>query len=262
MSEDELLHTLGNLARFDDRWDRLAAGTLTSEEDAELRALAATDPDAREAYEAFRPLGPEFLARIHAAIETPPTITRQAAAPPAAASTGKVLPFGRRTWKLSGWAAAAAALAALLVVFVRPPALPDYALADLSGGTRATRGAASAGATFAPGDRFQVALRPQTGVRDGSALEAQAFLGASRVRDNALRRVEVHTRFDAAGSVKVEGALDPELSPGDWTLWLIVGRPGAAPPTGDLPQLLAAAPARGRGWVAVPVSLRIAPRAP
>jgi hypothetical protein len=253
MSEDELLHTLGNLARFDERWDRLAAGTVTPEEDAELRALAATDPDAREAYEAFRPLEPAFLARVQAAIQTPAVATAPHAAP-----TAKVLPFRGRAGKVGGWIAAAAAIAALLTFFVRPPALPDYALAELSGGTRTTRGAAPEAAAYAPGDRFQVALRPQTGVKAGAALEARAFLGAN----GALRPVAIQSQFDSAGSVKVEGILDSDLAPADWTLWLIVGRPGAAPSAGDLPTRLADGRARGRGWVAVPVPLRITPRAP
>ena len=73
MSEDRLLRDLGHLAkeeegaeksRLDERWDRLAAGTLTAEEEAELLALAETSPEAREAWEAFRPLGPEFQARV------------------------------------------------------------------------------------------------------------------------------------------------------------------------------------------------------
>jgi len=256
MSEDELLHTLGNLARYDERWDRLAAGTLTPEEDAELRALAATDADAREAYDAFRPLGADFLARVQKSIETPAVATPPNAAP------GKVIPFRSRSGKIGGWIAAAAAIAALLTLFVRPPALPDYALADLSGGTRTVRGALPEAAAYAPGDRFQVALRPQTGVKAGAGLEAQAFLGAGLDAKHALRRVAIESRFDTAGSVKVEGTLDPDLAPGDWTLWLIVGRPGAAPAADALPSRLAAAPARGRGWVAVPVPLRVAPRAP
>src|SRR5690349_16027096 len=108
MSEDELLHTLGNLARFDERWDRLAAGTLTSAEEAELRALAADDPEAREAFEAFRPLGTEFLATVQAAIEKPVAVAANPAAPAA-----KVLAFERRAWRIGGWTAAAAAVAAL-----------------------------------------------------------------------------------------------------------------------------------------------------
>ena len=69
---DRLLKELGDLARqqdeaerarFDERWDRLAAGTLTAEEEAELKALAEASPEDREAYEAFRPLGADFQAR-------------------------------------------------------------------------------------------------------------------------------------------------------------------------------------------------------
>src|SRR5947209_19726504 len=70
---DRLLRELGDLARseteaeqdrFDERWDRLAAGTLTAEEDAELKALAESSPEAREAYEVFRPLGGDFQALV------------------------------------------------------------------------------------------------------------------------------------------------------------------------------------------------------
>src|SRR5215218_2805744 len=73
MSEDRLLRELGHRAReeeeaakarFNERWDRLAAGTLTAEEEAELLALAETFPEDREAYEAFRPLGADFQARV------------------------------------------------------------------------------------------------------------------------------------------------------------------------------------------------------
>jgi RNA polymerase sigma-70 factor (ECF subfamily) len=76
MNKDSILSELGALARregeaespLDERWDRLAAGTLTAEEDAELRALAASSDEAREAYEAFRPLGAAFQARVVSAI--------------------------------------------------------------------------------------------------------------------------------------------------------------------------------------------------
>src|SRR5581483_237467 len=77
MNKDQLLGELGGLARqereaekarLDERWDRLAAGTLTPEEEAELKALAANSPEARETYEAFRPLGADFQARVVSAI--------------------------------------------------------------------------------------------------------------------------------------------------------------------------------------------------
>src|SRR5205823_3925220 len=70
---DRLLRELGDLARseakaeearFDERWDRLAAGTLTAEEEAELKTLADSSPEYKEAFEAFRPLGADFQARV------------------------------------------------------------------------------------------------------------------------------------------------------------------------------------------------------
>jgi RNA polymerase sigma factor (sigma-70 family) len=86
MNKDSILSELGALARqegegespLDERWDRLAAGTLTAEEDAELRALATSSPEAREAYEAFRPLGAAFQARVVSAINAERT-TEEAA---------------------------------------------------------------------------------------------------------------------------------------------------------------------------------------
>src|SRR5215210_8874971 len=101
MSEDRLLRELGHLAkeeegaekaRLDERWDRLAAGTLTTEEEAELLALAETSPEAREAYEAFRPLGPEFQARV---------VEKIAAGLPQE-RRGRLLPF-RPAARIGGW---------------------------------------------------------------------------------------------------------------------------------------------------------------
>src|SRR6185503_16244051 len=76
MSEDVLLRQLGQVAReraagepsLDERWDRLAAGTLGAEEEAELRRLAETSDEAGMAYDAFRPLGKAFEAQVVAAI--------------------------------------------------------------------------------------------------------------------------------------------------------------------------------------------------
>jgi hypothetical protein len=246
MSEDGLLHKLGDLARFDDRWDRLAAGTLSTEEEAELRALAETSQEAREAYEAFRPLGPDFHAAVARAIQT------RAGEPGA-----KPSPFSRRTRRLAAWSAAAAAAAAVLAVLLRLPPLPAYSLAEISGGSRATRGEATAAGEWAPGDRFEASLRPQTEVRRGS-LQARAFL----VRGGELRTLRLRSQFDRRGSVKLEGLLDRDLSPGNWTLWVVVVRRGAAPDPTDLRSLPASGPVRRRGWVAVPVALRIASRAP
>src|SRR6185295_1315642 len=73
MSNDQWLKELAQVgreqeaedrARLDERWDRLSCGQLSAEEEKELRALAETSEEARLAYEAFQPLGPDFQARV------------------------------------------------------------------------------------------------------------------------------------------------------------------------------------------------------
>src|SRR5436853_2798918 len=124
--DDPLLKELGNLARrqeeaerarLDERWDRLAAGTLTAEEETELRALATSSPEAGEAYVAFKPLGPEFQARVMSKINAQ------------RAREARVLQFRQLARRFEVWAGAAAAVAAGLFVLarglghlVRPPA--------------------------------------------------------------------------------------------------------------------------------------------
>src|SRR5687768_15946406 len=109
MNEERLLRELGHLAkeeerteraRLDERWDRLAAGTLSAEEEAELLALAETSPEAREAWEAFRPLGPEFQARVVEKIAAELPEERR----------GRFLQFP--AIRIGGWVTAAAAAAA------------------------------------------------------------------------------------------------------------------------------------------------------
>src|SRR5436305_14630439 len=118
---DRLLRELGDLARsetkaeearFDERWDRLAAGTLTAEEDAELKALAASSPEAREAYEAFRPLGADFQARVVSAINSEKSPKPQPLPQPLPLpQPPQPLPF-RPARRIEVWAGLAAAVAA------------------------------------------------------------------------------------------------------------------------------------------------------
>lgn len=257
MSEDRLLGELGHLAReeseaekrrLDERWDRLAAGTLTAEEEAELRALAAASPEARQAYEAFRPLGADFQARVVASIRA------QEQAP------AKLLPWRRPAARVAAWGtAAAAAAAASLLMLLRPPApLPGYSLAEISGGSSALRGEVVEMQDFAPGDDFQVILRPETQVARARSLTAQAFL----FRGTELRGLEVRSRVEPSGVVKLEGALDGDLPPGTWTLWAVVGRPGKLPDPETLRPSAAPTTIRERDWVAVRTDVRIRPRAP
>ncbi len=264
MSDDRLLRELGHLAReekeaeqarLDERWDRLSRGELSSEEEAELRALAEASPEAGVAYAAFRPLGADFEARVAAALaaELQRPIAPQQPRP-------RLLPFRFPDLRRAGWrtaAAAAAAVAAVLVLFLRPQApLPSYAL-HLSGGSSAMRGERPAGTApdFAPGERFQVILRPQTAVSRARSLEAQCFL----LRSRELRRLEVQRQLDAAGSVKMEGSMSRDLRPGTWTLWAVVGRRGELPVPADLRSFPARGEVRQRHWVAVGRDIRIRP---
>lgn len=263
MSEDSLLRELGQLAkeereralaRFDERWDRLAAGTLTAEEEAELRALAAASPEAREAYEAFRPLDEEFRARLisRLASETENGTPRE--------QPGARILSSPRWRRAVPWAAGAAAAAAALLLLVHGPGpgslppVPTY-LAEVSGGTRTFRGEegpSSGPHVFEPGDRFRVVLRPETSTADES-LEARWFL----LRDGALRRPAARVQVDPGGAVQIEGSIGRDLQPGDWTLWAVVGREGELPDPADPRFRTARAQVRDRDWVALPHEIRI-----
>lgn len=272
---DDLLLELGEMARdeakserarWDERWDRLAAGTLGAEEEAELRRLAAASPEAGEAYEAFRPLGAEFHAAVAAAIaaqaveatESTTVAARVAGAGSTAAHGGKLLPFPVR--RLAAWGAAVgAATAAMVAMLVRVAPLPVYSMAELSGGYRTTRGELVEAPRFAPGDRFQTVLTPTTAVRRASSLGTEACLQ----RGEELRPLEVKSDIDpSGGAVRVKGTLDRDLPPGRWTLWLVVGRQGSLPDLAELRTFAADHPTRQRNWVALPKTLLIQPRAP
>lgn len=257
MSEDRLLRDLGHLAkeeegaeraRLDERWDRLAAGTLTAEEEAELRALAEASPEAREAWEAFRPLGPEFQARV----------VEKIAAELPKGGEGRVLPF-RLTARFAGWATAAAAAAVVAVLVVPPSApLPGYQIA-VTGGSSEMRGEQEEAVPLAPGDHYEVLLRPDTAVAGAKSLEAQWFL----VRGGERRPMEVEEiHIGSTGVIKLEGSIPDDLQTGTWTLLAVVGRPGDLPPPAELQSLAAPGEVRRRDWVAVSKNVLIQPRGP
>lgn len=251
MNNDRWLRELAQVNRereaeerslLDERWDRLSAGELTPEEEAELRALAETSEDAREAYEAFRPLGPDFQARVVGKIQ------RRA----------RVVPFPPRPAWLWKAAAATAAAAAALFLFVPPPApLPDYRTSKVSG-VQAMRGEQAEDAeipSLAPG-QFKVVLQPKTSVSRLPTLEARCFL----VGGGDLRHLKVQKQeHDPGGSIRIEGTIGDEVRPGRWTLWSVVGRRGKLPEDAELRAVLAKDPIRQRDWVALPTEVRIRP---
>lgn len=258
MNDDRLLREMGLLAReeeraekarLDERWDRLAAGTLTAEEEAELRALAETSPEAREAWEAFRPLGPEFQARV----------AEKIAAELRKRGKGRILPFPPAA-RIGGWVTAAAAAAAVLFVVLRPSGpLPDYRIASVTGGTSAMRGEQPEEPVreFAPGDPIAVVLQPATASRPGF-LRTRIFL----LRNRDLRPLDTGKEVHRDGAVKLTATIDPDLPPGAWTLWAVAGRLGHLPDPDELLSLAARGEVRRRDWIALSKDIRIQPRAP
>jgi len=242
--------------RLDDRWDRLSRGELSPEEESELRALAGTSEEAREAWEAFRPLGADFQARVVQSIQSEIT----AAKPPA-----KLLPFQRRSSLIARWTAAAALAAAALFLFLRSPAslptLPAYT-ATLSRGDQTFRGGTgpSTGlSVFSPGSVLTLDASPEQPVT--GPVEARAFLA----RGGEIGPWEPEPPLEIAnGVVRLRGTVGREirLPPGESRIWIVVGRKGEIPSLKELSGELRAGHTRNAHWQAVSAALRVEDRAP
>ncbi|HSU82820.1 MAG TPA: hypothetical protein VLR69_10395 [Thermoanaerobaculia bacterium] len=262
MNKDQLLGELGGLARqegeaekarLDERWDRLAAGTLTPEEEAELKALAESSPEARETYEAFRPLGADFQARVVGAINA--ERAADAPRPEPAEPRSRVLPFRRAVRRIEVWLGTAAAVAAALFFLVRSPALPPlppYALVPLVG-DQSTRGGepgpASGTPAFDPGSVLTVVAKPPSAVT--IPVDARSFLA----QGGELFPWERAER-GADGAFRFRGPLS-RFRPGKWTVWVVVGRPDSLPSTRELQTRLRAGRTRTADWQAISEDLRI-----
>jgi len=262
MNDDSLLRQLAGAARertaeererLDERWDRLAAGELSPEEEAELRAQAATSSAGREALAAFTPLGAEFEARMarlagvgRAAAPAAPTEPVEPA--------GKTLPFRRRRAGLGlgvGLAAAAAIAAGLALGLARPAPFPLYQGSPLGGGSQTVRDP-EAPRSFSPGETLVWTLQPPTPV--GETVEARAFLAGPK---GELRPWAATVQASAQGAVQIAGNLPRKLAPGPWTLWVVVGRNGKLPDAGELSRHTGEATPRARNWMALQKTLQI-----
>jgi len=231
-------------ARLDGRWDRLSAGDLSPEEEAALRAEAETSEEGRAAYEAFRPLGPEFQARVVQTLRD--------------RSTGRVVPFRRRARQLGGWLVGVAAAAVLFLVFRGPgslPPLPGYTLVP-SGGVQVLRGERpNALGTLVPGSTFDLVLQPDTAV--SGPVEARYCLArGSELRPWPVPKAAIRNGGD--GVLRIHGTVGREIviPPGGWTLWAVVGRPRALPDTAALRAHLARGQTRAPDWEALKIDLK------
>jgi hypothetical protein len=232
MNDDDLVRALSKAqARDRDRdrtarWERLAAGTASAEERAELAALAEADGDV-EAMTALAPLDESILARIEARIE---------ASAPARASTRRRAP---RAWAVASSLALAAALTLVGARGLRaPPDFPKYAM-QLEGEQKDTRGAVEAPrgiAVFAPNATFTLTLRPPRDVAEPVAVVTAQLI------DGVPQEWHPPTRVSPAGVAEIAGraadVLGPE--PGEREIVVAIGRHASLPR--DAASLAALAP--------------------
>jgi hypothetical protein len=258
MSEDRLLHILANMereegggerSRFDERWDRLAAGTLTPEEEAELRALAATSPEIQEAFEAFRPLGADFQARLVAVASAE---LGQASAVKRRETRLRWFPFHFGPIQVGAWLAAAGAAAMALFLLLQPAVpLPLVASVELGHGDQSFRGQegpTSELPVFSRGSLLTLNVHLKE-----PGLEVRSFFdnGTGVVNWEPQRKVD-------GTAVQLRGTLGTEvrLPPGEWQAWVVVGRPRKIPPERKLLHELRAGRTLQRSWQAVSRKLR------
>lgn len=246
--------------QLDERWDRLSAGELSAREDEELRALAETSPEARQAYEAFRPLGPEFKERtLRALREKIASPGLAPVIPMAKAPRRRSLPW--RSRRLAGGVAAAAAVAAAAVLMLRIPGrplppLPEYG-ESLQGGVVTMRGSQGGVPgqiqTFRQGSRLDLALTPSSAVQ--RKIAADCFF----VRGSQLRPCKGNLQPVGQGVFEIVGTIGKEiqLDPGEWTLCAVVGWPGKLPEVAALCSQAGQAPLSARSWQAWKIPLRV-----
>lgn len=259
MSDDPLLRELTRLAREDQeredarlggRWDALTAGRLTPEEEEELRALTETSPEAAAAYEAFRPLGADFRARMAQAARF--QLGPRAAAPRATRRRRRL------RWSISGAALAAATLLFLLWPQHGKAPLPSYGL-ELGGDVHILRSEtaepASERKVFVPGNRLRLVLTPNVAV-EGPVAASVFVLGADGVSPLAAPP----SAISKEGAVRIEGEVggDVLLPRGDVSLLVVVGRPGSLPDGEELAARLAeSGSVHTAAWSAFKVPLSI-----
>ena len=225
MKDEELMDALGETARdreLDPRWEKLAAGELSDEELAELRADAGEEAAALEA--AFAPLEEDdhadFVSAILGADAQPAPVAsvdpRPKRVPESRGARGRRI--SRRGFLVGATAIGLAAAIALAVwVPQSTPALPEYA-ASVHGGARTQRGGDTPEGRFRADDRVELRLRPST----ETAIPVHAAVFRSR-RDGASERVSLPIEVAASGAVRMSARASELLpEPGDYMVTVVV----------------------------------------
>ena len=213
--EDDLLTALAEVSRDDpaqpdaalrddDAWERLARSELTKEEEQALtEGLSPEEIAERRAL--YAPVDELVVARIA-------RDAVQAVRPSAE-------PRGRRAVLLLGGLAAAAAV--LLILWPRAETLPGYSI-EVSAGAAQHRGDEHPRASFRPGDRLEIVLRPETEVNGEVAVVA---FHQGEVWDQPFE-------VSPSGAVRLVGVAEDFFDrPGAHEITFVVGRPEELPAT-------------------------------
>ncbi|HKI04367.1 MAG TPA: hypothetical protein VKK31_20485 [Thermoanaerobaculia bacterium] len=253
-------------SQLDERWDRLSSGELSPEEETELLALAETSEEGRKAYEAFRPLGPEFQASVVRTIRKKRkkrTLWEFLADHWKALANLLPLP---RSAQFAGLGTAAA-VAVVLIHLGRippspppiPPPIPDYVKESLQGDqdSRGKGGPSTSLPVFSPGSQLSLILGPQQDVT--GPVEAHAFLTDGE--DVVPWKPEPPLDIAGSGVVRLRGTLGQEiqLPLGVQTIWIVISRPGKGPSARNLQAELKAKRTRDADWQAVCDEVTAAP---
>ena len=251
-----------------DRWDRLTDGAVSPEVEAELRALAATSVDGEQAFEAFRPLSPDFRARmvatigplvkgdpapteVVAPIEEPVLDERPRPITEVKSRRGFTFPSWRLAFAGPGLAGAAVAL----YLIFWPPAVPPELLVEI----QAISTSRGEGAPFVPGGQFKADVWPKK--EFSRQLEPKCYLEVAEAVAEKIRAIEcaVSKHSDTAW-MSIEGSLPEKLPIGSATLWVVLAYPDHQPDADTVGKLDKATQSRWHGWSAQPTPIEI--RAP
>lgn len=253
MEDSNFLRDLAHTAREEaeeqrwERWERLTDGTLSSEEEAELRQ---EDPIA---FEAFRPLGSDFKARMTEMIGQ--------LVPP------KPEPFWERwlravreapTWprlRFVGPPIAAAAVMVLALIGIprpEPQPLPGVKLTQFEPDIARARGADDP--VLSPGGAYRAVVQADAKVEMVPACYV-AVRSPSRPR---LRTVACRISKRLGYGTEITGTLPTDLPVGPATVWTVLGLAKKDLPTADrIAGLPPGKPFREGLWTALPQPIEV-----
>jgi hypothetical protein len=227
-----------------DRWDHLTDGDLSPEEEAELRALAATSVEDEKALEAFRPLDSDFRARVVAMFGPP--VESVPVKPP------RPVPFPWRLIRFVGPVLATAATA-LYIFIINPPPIPKFTIANLESSVEISRdgGDKTTPVLLADTD-FSVLARPAAKLSPWRKIEASCYIQSRSAGNRKLRDTEcsVLERNARTGAPKIGGHLPADLATGPATLWIVLAYSGNLPEQNVIEKLPSDRSTNQKFWVA------------